>query len=560
MPNDLNRPRASKACVICHKKKIRCDLDTVNGARCSNCIKDGYEDCIPRERKRKRYSAFSPSPPRDPARKASNATPRQENAPNGTSMRRLDPSPGLPPGGLDGFHPNESVSSYEAKDPASVDVDPSTMNALLSSHPAIPIEPQLSRGPTLKRQNTSSFPPTGVSYLGRSEYIGADVPIDDEPDEPKTSITTMSERDIEVLTIQQVWDLPPRSIMETLLDSFWTRCYPWTPIVERSWVEGRARNEQSILLLQSMMLAGSRVSSASRTAEDFYKKAKTLFWMGAEKDAMLMTVSVCLLHWWNPQSPEHVSIDTSGFWLRIAVGLAYQLGLHRDAPEKRDVGLRRRLWWSIVVRDCLINAGHGRPRAVNLDLADTKVPSLEDFDGDIMAYETFTTYISISLIMGDLTACFLQNQHVIQKALPGLEDRLYRWVNTLPGRLRLYNTAPERGLRQYSFEARQMHIQYFTCLVIVNKSQLPGNAPSTASLLASSFVAGIMEELLARDEIRYLGPIFTFYLLVSGVAQLSCYKYAGLWHLAEQDLRVIFQAQEELAKRWPSAVGSLKSM
>jgi len=162
--------------------------------------------------------------------------------------------------------------------------------------------------------------------------------------------------------------------------------------------------------------------------------------------------------------------------------------------------------------------------------------------------------------MGDMTACFLRKKHRMQQQRQNLENRLFRWVKTLPDRLQLYYPSLDRTMRQYCFEARQLHVQYFTNLVILHKSQVSGSPPSTASLLASSFVAGIFEEFLARDEIRYLGPIFTFYLLVAGVAQLSCYKYAGLWHLAEQDLRIIFQSQEELAKRWPSAIGSLKNL
>lgn len=73
-------------------------------------------------------------------------------------------------------------------------------------------------------------------------------------------------------------------------------------------------------------------------------------------------------------------------------------------------------------------------------------------------------------------------------------------------------------------------------------------------------MVGIFEDFLARDEVRFLGPIFTFYLLAAGIAQLSCYRYPGLWHLAEQDLDVIFRSQEELAKRWPSAIGALKTL
>jgi len=44
------------------------------------------------------------------------------------------------------------------------------------------------------------------------------------------------------------------------------------------------------------------------------------------------------------------------------------------------------------------------------------------------------------------------------------------------------------------------------------------------------------------------------------MAQLSCYRYTGLWDAAAKDLDVMFRALDELSKRWPSAVGSLRHL
>lgn len=103
-------------------------------------------------------------------------------------------------------------------------------------------------------------------------------------------------------------------------------------------------------------------------------------------------------------------------------------------------------------------------------------------------------------------------------------------------------------------------MQYFTVLIILNRPLDPKLAPSTASLLASSYIAGIFEDFMARDELCYLGPIFTFYCLTAGMAQLSCYRYSEIVGLAEQNLNVMARALEELSKRWPTAVGSLKHL
>lgn len=162
-------------------------------------------------------------------------------------------------------------------------------------------------------------------------------------------------------------------------------------------------------------------------------------------------------------------------------------------------------------------------------------------------------------LTGDLTQSYLR-KHGLQEQKRSLEDRLFRWLKTLPEDLRLCSSVDGRPLKQYSFEVRQIHVQYFTVLTILNRPADLKQAASTASLLASSYVAGIYEDFAARDELRYLGPIFTFYCLTAGMAQLSCYRYSDLFDLAEENLAIMAGALEELSKRWPSAVGSLKHL
>jgi hypothetical protein len=162
-------------------------------------------------------------------------------------------------------------------------------------------------------------------------------------------------------------------------------------------------------------------------------------------------------------------------------------------------------------------------------------------------------------ISGDLTQSYLR-KHGLQEHRKSLEDRLFRWVKTLPEHLQLCEQLEGRPLKPYNFEARQIHVQYFTVLVILNRPTDPKLAPSTASLLASSYVAGIFEDFMARDELRYLGPIFTFYCLTAGFTQLSSYQYSDMVHVAEENLDVMTRALHELSERWPTAIGSLKHL
>lgn len=172
---------------------------------------------------------------------------------------------------------------------------------------------------------------------------------------PAMSTESLTTEDAHILHLQHAFELPPRSVREGLIDTFMKRCSPWMPIVEKSWLMERGNsNHTSILLLQAIFLAASRVSSAPAvtayaSSNEFYRRAKALFWSGYEKNTITTITAVCILHWYNPEGPEHVSINTSGFWNRIGVGLAYQIGLHKEPPPGRQAPLRRRLWWTLFV-------------------------------------------------------------------------------------------------------------------------------------------------------------------------------------------------------------------
>ncbi|KAF2677204.1 hypothetical protein K458DRAFT_320061 [Lentithecium fluviatile CBS 122367] len=556
MPPKEKEPRARrtvKACVICHKKKVRCDIDEVDGKICTPCARDGYT-CIPRERKRKRFT-LSPSPPIErPFKQQSAEPPLSEDNENTFAIAQTNPTSSA-----------ETIISCQHSNREALSTSEPGLGRRLSSTASLQEYQQHptphNSNPSVGNDSVYQPSPNIVSYLGRLEYLRNDVPVNDDAGLPNKVPRRLSDTDLEILRTQRVDELPPRPVRDSLMDAFWSRCYPWTPVVERGWIDDRRPHQVSLLLQHAMLLAGSRVSVSlpDYPPEQFYKKARVLFWMSAESDPIITTAATLLLHWWNPEGPERVSLDSSGFWLRVCTGLAYQVGLHREPNGRADAGLRRRIWWSLVVRDCLINAGHGRPRAIDLKLADVFEIAVLDFDGALAPANLFAAYIGISCILGDLTQSYLR-RHGLQEQKRSLEDRLFRWLKTLPEDLQLCRSVEGRPLKAYNFEARQLHVQYFIVLVILNRPTEPKTAPSIPSLLASSFVAGIFEDFMARDELRYLGPIFTFYCLTAGMAQLSCFRYAGLVNIAEENLAIMGRALDDLSKRWPSGVGSLKHL
>lgn len=197
------------------------------------------------------------------------------------------------------------------------------------------------------------------SYVGHDEYLGGQVPLAETEDaatgqrDPPSRENEVADLDLQFLQLRKALDLPTRATRESMVDAFMERCHPWMPIVERRWLEEiDGQRRPSLLLLQAVFLAGSRVTSSPlmyTSSAEFYERARALFFHGHEKNTTLAIVAVCLLQWWNPTGPEKFSTNTSGFWVRIGTELAYQVGLHKEPLEGPFRSFRRRLWWTLVV-------------------------------------------------------------------------------------------------------------------------------------------------------------------------------------------------------------------
>ncbi|KAJ5654719.1 hypothetical protein N7490_001722 [Penicillium lividum] len=352
------------------------------------------------------------------------------------------------------------------------------------------------------------------SYRGRGEYLGGSVPFDENMVKPGHETTYTSPKasaaDLQMLREQGAFELPPISIQKQLMESFNKYCAPWTPVVDPKWLD--ENTPPSMLLLQSIFLAGSRVSKAHLdygSSEVFYRRAKLLFFFGGGHGSLISIVAACLLHWYNPVGPEDVSTDTSGFWIRTAGAMAFQIGLHKEpSPNAKDRGLRRRLWWSLVVRDtveCCLRREISRQRRVDL------------------------------------------------------ENAVYRWAKQVIPKLHSSAMIQEDAMT-CQLEVKQLLVMYFVGLTILHRSPTPNSVPPAASLVASSFIAGIYEDFLLRDELRYLGPVFAFYPLCAGLSLLSCCRYPQLKSTAEHEMTVMKLSLQKLSERWLSAVGPLRAL
>ena len=168
----------------------------------------------------------------------------------------------------------------------------------------------------------------------------------------------------------------------------------------------------------------------------------------------------------------------------------------------------------------------------------------------------FIAFVDLSLVLGRFTTNVLRGvPSRVHNA--DIENALYRWIKSLPEPIRL---SPRiQFLKPHDFECRQIHVLYYVSLILLHRAHAVDGPFPIAAVIAASTVAGIFEEFLARDKVQYLGPMFTFHLLAAAIALLSCYRYPDLWATALEDIETIRQAQVEMAKKWPSALGSIRS-
>lgn len=210
------------------------------------------------------------------------------------------------------------------------------------------------------------------------------------------------------------------------------------------------------------------------------------------------------------------------------------------------------------IRDNVISVGVGRPRTINLRDSDVLPPSMNDFPVKDFQAQVFLAYCSISCHLGDTVEYYLRREISRQRRVD-LENAVYRWAKQVFPKLRSSATVQEDTITS-NLEVQQLLVMYFVVLTILHRSPTPGSVPPAGALVASSFIAGIYEEFLLRDELRYLGPVFAFYPLCAGLSLLSSCRYPQLQSTAEHELTVIKLSLQKLSERWLSAVGPLRAL
>jgi Fungal specific transcription factor domain/Fungal Zn(2)-Cys(6) binuclear cluster domain len=570
--NAPKRKRAGLVCVVCHERKIKCDLQSRDGAgyrSCSNCITNGQE-C--RLRASKRGSRGKQNP--QPAQVQPPETQTQQ-------VHELENSLCTPPRST---ATNDTISLDYTQPPA-----PDRTNDLYStfSHtnnyqfPTLAlnqddsqIASQFVEGPSTNRSWSVSSPNSSRNKASET-YVGESGFLQVYTQEHRDYTTGQESRPGgQSLSL----DLPGPDLLQSFTETYFKYCYPFCPVLDRETLASDL--ERSPLLTNALALSGSHIQPpriSSTKPATYYSRAKQMFYNDEETDPTTCLQAISLFYWWSPRPSSQSQRDAAWWWSALGIRQAQQIGIHRELKPGHpngsgmDRGLRRRIWWTLFVsgvtisfyallithqaRERLTAICQSRPCLIDPEDCNIPQPSLEDFpDPTNPKAEAFIYWVRLCAIIGRVAKYRSRVTDVASLAFPShLATELIDWVQSLPPHLKLPIEA--NSTTNFNRDVHQLHLPYLAVIIILHLSPSPQPLPRAyaAAVMAASCVARIFKDYLARGGIRFLMPVSGWICGIATLALLRASRLEQLTQHAEEDIKILVIALKELRVSYPVA-------
>lgn len=436
-----------------------------------------------------------------------------------------------------------------------------------------------------------------VAYLGESSNLtllvhdrqgSADVvhyPLPENVRGSRARLTELDNIEIDILHQRGAFLLPPRQLCDELIDAYFKWVHPIVPVINRARFMRQykdPKNPPSLLLLQAVLLAGSRVctnpqlmdanGSTTPAALTFYKRAKALYDANYEDDRVTIVQSLLLMGWYW-EGPEDVTKNVF-YWSRVATIVAQGSGMHRSVESsqlsKADKRLWKRIWWTLFTRDRSVAVALGRPVHINLDDSDVEMLTEDDFiedddnpseyPPDPVHVQFFLQYVKLCEIMGLVLS---QQYSVATKGnrrnpidLTHSDMALADWLQNCPKIV--YWEMP-----RHHFWSALLHANYYTTLCLLHRAHMPPQGPSrfpedsaypsrNIAFQAAAMITSIIENLSAHDQLRYC-PAFVVYSLFSALI-MHVYQMKSpvptVQQVTQARIRTCMEALREVSRVW----------
>ena len=237
----------------------------------------------------------------------------------GDSQNEVEKSPATVDGQpVEGLAPQDKTTVYNSPDGTPSTTTSNAYAAQQATHIGTYVQfmkPKFTRAPIKEAGRVAYLgESSNLSLLVHDRYGTTDVvhyPLPENVRGAKARVNELDNMEIEILHQRGAFLLPPRSLCDELVEAFFKWVAPVVPVIDRSRFMRQYRdpkNPPSLLLLQAILLAGSRVctnhqlmdSSGSTTpaAMTFYKRAKALYDANYEDDRVTIVQSVILMGWY----------------------------------------------------------------------------------------------------------------------------------------------------------------------------------------------------------------------------------------------------------------------
>lgn len=372
-----------RACITCHRRKVRCDILT-KGPPCSNCQSQEGSSCRFYEKKKSRSSvarqsrSHVPIQPRGQQTVTAPATPIETHPPW--------PDASIPPASQEA---STSVSA-EASDHVHRDQQQRRPGSRSASASSTTREGEREGVDEQASRNLAEFIDTDdvrVSEIGQNSrlyFIGTEfsnlnylvrqrsrhVNLDQLHFGSRHPARKVSRIPAEVL------ELPEKALADELVQAYFVHVNSGWPIVDEVDFMARynandPRCKVPLPLLYAVFLVGAHAFVPPRSdyralKARFFHRAKLLIDSRFEEDRKLY-VQVALLLTWSCDNLEDI-VSNSWYWIGFAARTALGLGMHRDASQsKMSIVPKRewiRIWWVLFQFDVLLSTAYGRPQAM----------------------------------------------------------------------------------------------------------------------------------------------------------------------------------------------------
>ncbi|KAH8587666.1 fungal-specific transcription factor domain-containing protein [Bisporella sp. PMI_857] len=385
------------------------------------------------------------------------------------------------------------------------------------------------------------------------------------------------------ISLDEAFIMPAQNVADQLVHTFFNQIHPAYPVFDREkFSQSYLLGQVSPLVLQTIFLLGFTVGNdevvhaagfKDRTTarKTCYLRAKALYDAGYESDRMnLVAVMLLLGFWWSGYDDQK---DTC-HWVGCAITLAQSLRMHRivsqSAMSQRMRSLRRRIWWTIYIRDRHTSLAFGRPCSIRDEDCDVESLKEEDFIFDMGYDETLVpvqrgyhvSYVlemsKLAIILGDiLTAEFSPRRDSLERfQTDNLAHRLSQWESDLPDGLQSRTSERCSGA---SFWASMLQFNYQNCIILLFRPKAFDNLSSVEhernirSRAAADAITRLAEDLLATDMISagliHLVPALFSALSIHTIVISRMDSYQR--QLAENKSRQCMLALSVIAKSWP---------